>query len=154
VVERGDKMFVQTFTKENFFDMDPMHDCDISHFSFEDKTLVITHDNLDEGIVDPNGEPIYKHKKLVIRYEFESYCDVSWRGKKKYGVVDFYKDPDEFYKTFKNHVFTSYKYSIDCFNELSLYIDLYKLKNGKFLRSKFYEFKILLDAKKITYTWE
>ena len=122
-------MFVQTFTKDNFFDMDPMHDCDISQFSIEDK-------------------------KLVIRYEFESYCDVSWRGKKKYSVVDFYKDPDEFYKTFKNHVFTSYKYSIDCFNELSLYIDLYKLKNGKFLRSKFYEFKIELDAKKITYTWE
>ena len=147
-------MLVQTFTKENFFDMDPMHDCDISHFSIEDKTLVITYDNLDEGIVYPNGEPIYKHKKLVARYEFESYCDVYWHGKKKYDVIPFYEHPDEFYKTFKNHTFESYKYSIDCFNEVSLYIVLHKLKNDKVLRSKFYGFTILLDAKKITYTWE
>ncbi len=147
-------MLVQTFTKENFFDMDAMHDCDISQFSFEDKTLVITYDNLDEGLVDPNGEPIYKHKRVVIRYEFESYCDVVWRGKKKYGVVDFFENPEDFHKKFKNHTFRSYKYSIDCFNELSLYIVLYKLKKDKVQSSKFFELKIMLDAKKITYTWE
>ena len=147
-------MLVQTFTKENFFDMDPMHDCYVSQFSFEDKTLIITYDKLDEGIVDPNGEPLYKYKKLVIRYEFESYCDVEWHSEKKYDVIDFYKKPEEFHKKFKNYVFCNYTFSVNNFYELFLNLTAYKLKKDKETCSKFFGIEIMLDAKKITYTWE
>lgn len=147
-------MLVQNFTRENFFDMDPMHDCYVSQFSFEDKTLIITYDKLDEGIVDPNGEPLYKYKKLVIRYEFKSYCDVSWRGTKKYDVIPFYKHPEEFHNKFKNYVFMNYKFSLDCFDELSLHLTAFKLKKGKELCSRWFGITIMCDVKKITYTWE
>jgi hypothetical protein len=144
---------VQVFTKDNIFEMDAMHDCYISDISLKEKTLIITYDNLSEGLVDVNGDPIYKNKKLIIRYEFNSCCDVTWRNKRKWDAIDFYKNPDDFYKKFKNYVFLSYKYSVDCFNELSLALTAYKLKNGEETGANIWV-DIHTDIKTVTYTWE
>lgn len=144
---------VQTFTKETFREMDAMHDCYITDFSIEGKTFVVTYDNLDEGPHDSDGEPIYKHKKLVIRYDV-SCCDVIWRSKKKWDFIDFHSNPEAFHKMFDGFTFFNNKYSIDCFGEIMLNLTAYKLKKGKNVCSKLYNIDILLDPKTITYTWE
>ena len=78
-------MSKQTYSKENFAEMEPMHDSSASKIQVLDNTLIITYDDLDKGAQNADGSPYYKHKRLVVKYEFDSFCEVKlYYGKNKY----------------------------------------------------------------------
>lgn len=47
---------------KNNCDMDAMHDSYANGIKIEDKCLVVIYDNLDKGVLGPDGNPYYKKK--------------------------------------------------------------------------------------------
>ncbi|MBQ7378649.1 MAG: hypothetical protein IJW70_03080 [Clostridia bacterium] len=133
-------MTTKIFTKENFAEMDSMHDSVATHITIENRTLVITYDNLDQNA-------IYISKKLTIEYEIDSYCDVRFFKNNKYKFIDLLEEKDKFCKLTKNCTFMSYKYAVDCFREITLEFTI----QGK---NKYWCLEISMDPTKITYHWE
>lgn len=136
-------------------EMDPMHDSCATQISLENKTLIVVYDHLDEGVLGTDGSPYYKNKRLVIKYEFDSFCDAKlFYGKGKYRVVDLSEGMILFDKLTNNCVFISYKYSVDSFEEITLYFDIRKVRNRKYPNNKYWGLEISMDAPQITYSWE
>ena len=65
-------MIGQIYSKDNFAEMDSMHDSIATNISIKNKTLIITYDNLNEGVIGRDGLPYYKSKKLTIEYVIDS----------------------------------------------------------------------------------
>ena len=140
---------------KNNLDMDAMHDSYANEIKIEDKCLVVIYDNLDKGVLGPDGNPYYKNKRLTIRYEFDSYCDAKVYYKEdKFLWIDMIKDINKFNKVTKECLFMSYKYSISSFDELLLDYSLKKIINGKYYKYKYWGLVIELDATNVTYIWE
>ena len=140
-------MNLQIYEKDKFVEMDSMHDSIATNISIEDKTLLITYDNLNEGVMGQDGLPYYKNKKLIIEYVIDSYCEGKFFGKNKFKYVDLLEEINTFYKLIKGCSFMSYKYAIDSFGEIILFFDI----RGK---NKYWCFEISMDAEKIIYHWE
>lgn len=141
-------MTIQKFSRENYMEMDSMHDFFASQILVEDKKLIIVYDNLDKDIFNKDGTPYYQHKKLTIEYLIDSYCDAQlYYNRSKSVCLDLLDEKERFDKALRNCTFLSYKYAVDSFRELILYFTVC----GK---SKYYHFEILLDPESVTYTWE
>lgn len=148
-------MDIKQYLIKNNSDMDPMHDSYATEIRIEDKYLIVIYEDLDKGVLDPEGNPYYKNKKLVIKYEFDSFCDAKvFYGKGKYLQLDLIDDIEKFYKVTSRCLFMSYKYSIDSFNELTLVFSLRKIVDGKYYKYKYWGIEINLDATNVTYIWE
>lgn len=140
---------------KNNLDMDPMHDSYATEIRIEKNCLIVVYDNLDEGVLDPDGKPYYQNKRLTIRYEFDSYCDAKVYYKdNKVLWIDMIGDMSKFKKVTKECLFMSYKYSVSSFNELLLDYSLRKIINGKYYKYKYWGLEIQLDATNVTYIWE
>ena len=59
-------MDIKQYLIKNNSDMDPMHDSYATEIRIEDKYLIVIYEDLDKGVLDPEGNPYYKNKKLVI----------------------------------------------------------------------------------------
>ena len=108
-------MNLQIYEKDKFVEMDSMHDSLATNISIEDKTLIITYDNLNEGVMGQDGLPYYQNKRLTIEYVIDSYCDAKFFRNNKYNYVDLLEDKNKFYKLTNGCSFMSYKYAIDSF---------------------------------------
>ena len=140
-------MNLQIYEKDKFVEMDSMHDSIATNISIKDKTLLITYDNLNEGVIGRDGLPYYKNKKLTIEYVIESYCDVKFFRRNKYKYVDLLEENNKFYKLINGCSFMSYKYAIDSFGEIILFFNIRE-------KNKYWCFEISMDAEKIIYHWE
>lgn len=140
-------MNLQIYSKNRFAEMDSMHDSIATNISIKDKTLIITYDNLNEGVMGQDGLPYYKSKKLTIEYVIDSYCDAKFFKNNQYRYIDLLEENNKFYKLTNGCSFMSDKYAIDSFGEIILFFDI----RGK---NKYWCFEISLDADKITYHWE
>ena len=147
-------MNTQMYSKDNFMEMDPMHDSNASKIQVINNTLIITYDDLDKGVQNADGSSYYKYKRLVVKYEFDSFCDGKlYYGKNKYKIIDLPKQLDAFNKLTNGCTFMSYKYSVDCFNEITLNFYIRKMRKDRFLRNKYWGAEISLDATRVTYDW-
>ena len=147
-------MNTQMYSKDNFMEMDPMHDSNASKIQVINNTLIITYDDLDKGVQNADGSSYYKYKRLVVKYEFDSFCDGKlYYGKNKYKIIDLPKQLDAFNKLTNGCTFMSYKYSVDCFNEITLNFHIRKMRKDRFLRNKYWGAEISLDATRVTYDW-
>ena len=143
----------QIYSKENFAEMEPMHDSSASKIQVLDNTLIITYDDLDKGAQNADGSPYYKHKRLVVKYEFDSFCEVKlYYGKNKYKIIDLPQQIGIFNDLTGGCVFTSYKYSVNCFKEITLNFNIRKTTK-RFSRNKYWAAEISLDATSVTYDW-
>ena len=141
-------MKIQTYTRENFMEMESMHDFFASQILIDSKRLIIIYDNIDKYIFNKDGTPYYPFKKLTVEYVIDSYCDVQLYYKNsKTTYLDLLDEKDKFDKALRNSTFLSYKYAVDSFRELMLNFTVC----GK---SKCHCFEILLDPVSITYIWE
>ena len=135
--------------------MDSMHDSYATDIKIENNCLIIVYDKLNEGVLDPDGNPYYKNKRLTIRYEFNSFCNVNiYCNKNKVLWLDIIDNFSKFNKIINNCLLMSHKYSIDSFNELTLDFSINKIVNGKYLKYKYWGLEIKLDATNVTYIWE
>ena len=147
-------MNTQIYSKDNFMEMDPMHDSNASKIQLENNILIITYDDLDKGVKNADGSPYYKYKRLVVKYEFDSFCDGKlYYGKNNYKIIDLQEQLDAFNKLTNGCIFMSYKYSVDCFNEITLSFDIRKPRKDRCLHNKYWEVEISLDATRVTYDW-
>ena len=155
-------MNTQIYNKDNFMEMDPMHDSNASKIEVINSALIITYDGLDQGVQNADGSPYYKYKRLVVKYEFDSFCDAKlYYGKNNYKIIDLPEHSDTFNKLTNGYIFMSYKYSVDCFKEITLNFDIRKMRNfdirkmrkDRFLRNKYWGAEISLDATRVTYDW-
>ena len=117
-------MNLQIYEKDKFFEMDSMHDSIATNISIKDKTLIITYDNLNEGVMGRDGLPYYKNKRLTIEYVIDSYCDAKFFRKNKYKYVDLLEEKNKFYKLTNSCSFMSSKYAIDSFGEIILFFNI------------------------------
>lgn len=148
-------MNTQKYSKNEYMEMDSMHDALATQILLQDQTLTVVYDNLDEGVLGADGLPYYKYKRLVINYDFDSFCDAKcFRSKDRYEIVDLAGHKRHFDRLTNHCVFGAYKYSVDSFGEITLYFDIKKLRNGKCSRNKYWSVEISMDAKEITYHWE
>ncbi len=140
-------MTIQTYTKDEFFEMDPMHDSIASQILLEDKSLVVIYNNLDEDVFGVDGTPLYKYKNVKIQYDFKSFCDVELYDKKrKYKLLNMLNEKSTFDKLTNKCTFVSYKYSVDSFGQMALYFSMNEISRPDVV---FY-----LDAETVTYYWE
>ena len=124
---------------KNNLDMDAMHDSYATEIKIENKCLVVVYDNLDQGVLGPDGNPYYKNKRLTIRYEFESYCDAKFYYKnEKFLWIDMMEEMNKFNKLAKDCLFMSYKYSVSSFDELLLDFSISKIISGKYCKYKYW----------------
>ena len=123
--------------------MDPMHDAVATKFSFKDNTLIVEYNNLDQGMAWRNTLTS-ENKKVTIEYEFDSFCEAKFFKKNKVKFVDLPDETDIFYKLTNNIKCTSLKYSVDSFNTLTLFFNIYE-------KHKYWNFEITMDATKSTY---
>jgi len=148
-------MKIEKFDKDNFMQMDSMHDSCVSDIKLEDKCLIVVYEKLDESLLSANGTPYYKDKKVTIAYEFQSLCDATvYYGENKFLFLDMLVNMKKFMKIIKGCQLMSYKYSVDSFGELTLNYALSKMKNGKYQKYKYWGIEINLDVINVTYTWE
>ena len=137
----------QIYSKDKFAEMDPMHDSIATNISIKNRTLIITYDNLNEGVMSQDGLPYYKNKRLTIEYVIDSYCDAKFFRKNKYKCVDLLEADNKFHKLTNGCSFISYKYAIDSFGEIILFFNIRE-------KNKYYCFEISMDSEKIIYHWE
>ncbi len=150
----GEIMNTQMYSKENFLEMDPMHDSYASKIHVLNNTLIITYDELDKCVQNADGSPCYKYKRLVIKYEFDSFCDAKlYYGKNKYKIIDLQEQIGIFNKLMDGCVFMSYKYAVDCCKEITLDFNIRKRRKDRFLHNKYWGVEISLDATMVTYDW-
>lgn len=148
-------MKIEKFDKDNFMQMDSMHDSYATEIKVEDKCLIVVYEKLNESLLSSNGTPYYKDKKVTIVYEFESFCDATvYYGENKYLFIDVLGDMKKFIKIIKGCLLRSNKYAADSFGELTLNYALSKMKNGKYQKYKYWGIEINLDVINVTYTWE
>ena len=140
-------MDLQIYAKDKLVEMDSMHDSIATNILIKDKTLIITYDNLNEGVMGQDGLPYYKNKRLTIEYVIDSYCDAKFFRKNKYNYIDLLEDKNKFYKLTNGCSVMSYKYAIDSFGEIILFFDIRE-------RNKYFCFEISMDAEKVIYHWE
>ena len=144
-------MNVQQYQVKNNMSMDSMHDSYADEIRIENNSLIIVYDKLDEGVLGPDGMPYYKSKRLTIKYEFQTHCDAKfYYSKNKYLWIDMFDDANKFNKIIKDCRISSYKYSIDSFDEIRLDFDVSNSKK----KTKYWGLEISLDATDITYIWE
>lgn len=147
-------MNTQIYSKDNFMEMDPMHDSNASKIEVLNNTLIITYDDLDKGVQNTDGSPYYKHKRLVVKYEFDSFCDAKlYYGKNKYKILDLQEQIGIFNNLTDGCVFMSCKYSVDCFKEITLSLIIRKTRKDRFLHNKYWGVEISLDATRVAYAW-
>ena len=147
-------MNTQIHSKDNFMEMDPMHDSYASKIQLENNILIITYDDLDQGVQNADGTPYYKYKCLVIKYEFDSFCEAKlYYGKNKYKIIDLQERIGIFNILTDGCIFMSYKYSVDCFEEITLDFNIRKMQKDKCLHNKYWGVEISLDATRVTYDW-
>ena len=147
-------MNTQIYSKENFAKMDSMHDSVASKIQLVENTLIITYDNLDNGVQNPDGLPCYKYKRLVVKYEFDSFCAVKlYYGKNKYKMIALPEQVSVFSNLTNGCMFASQKYSVDCFKEITLNFNIRKMRKDRFLHNKYWGIEIGLDATRVTYDW-
>ena len=139
----------QTFSKEDLLSMDPMHDVKVKDIKIDGNTLVIRYENLREAIFTQDGTPYYDFGTLTIKYCFESFCSAIALGKRRYISLDL----SEFLNKNKRYTYLSYKISVDNWNELTLEMNINKMKHGKYLRTKWHSIYISLDPIKVIYEW-
>ncbi len=139
----------QIFNKEDLLSMDPMHDVKVKEIKIEGNTLIVSYENLRKDFFRQDGTPYYAFDKLTIQYYFESYCSALVLGKRKY----IYLDLSDFLKKYKRYSYLSFRISVDDWNELTLEMDINKIKHGKHLRTKWHTLYISLDAIKVIYEW-
>lgn len=140
-------MNIQTYTKDNFFEMDPMHDCTASQILMEDNSLVVIYNDLDEDVFDVDGAPLYNYKTVKIQYNFKSFCDVELYDKKrKCKLLNMLNEKSAFDKLTDKCRFVSYKYSVDSFGQMGLYFSMNDICRPDVV---FY-----LDTETVTYYWE
>ena len=53
-------MNTQIYTRESFVEMDPMHDSYASKIQLKNNALIITYDDLDNGVQNADGSPYYQ----------------------------------------------------------------------------------------------
>ena len=133
------------YSKDNFMEMDSMHDAVATKISIKDKTLTVEYDNLDKKGIIWRNSPASENKKITVEYEFASYCEAKFFQKSKWKFIDLSDEADKFYKLTNNVKFTSYKYSLDSFGQITLFFCIYE-------KHKYQNFEIGMDATKITYT--
>jgi hypothetical protein len=147
-------MNTQMYSKDNFMEMDPMHDSNASKIQVINNTLIITYDDLDKGVQNADGSPYYKYKRLVVKYEFDSFCDAKlYYGKNKYKIIDLPEQLDAFNKLTNGCTFMTYKYSVDCFKEITLNFFIRKMRKDRCLHNTYWGVEISLDATRVTYDW-
>ena len=143
-------MKIQTYTRENFMEMESMHDFFASRILLEGKKLIIIYDNLDKDPLGIEGVSYYQHKKLTIEYMFDSYCDAelycNYRNKKSV-YLNLQEEKGKFDKALCNCTMLCHKFAVDSFGELMLQF-------GACGKSKYFSFEILLDPESVTYIWE
>ena len=61
-------MKFEQYQVKNNMNMDSMHDSYANNVKIENNCLFIVYDKLDEGVLDTDGKPYYKNKKLTIKY--------------------------------------------------------------------------------------
>ena len=140
-------MRAQVYTKENFADMDPMHDSFATRIRFEHKTLVVTYDDLDQGVIGCDGLPYYKSKRLTVVYSVGSYCEAELIRDNKRKWFNLLAQKEKFHKITERNTFLSYKYAIDSFREVTLFFSIPS-------KSKYRNLEIQMDPETITYYWE
>ena len=145
-------MNTQIYSKDNFMEMDPMHDAYASKIQLENNILIITYNDID--ILNTDGSPYYKYKRLIVKYEFDSFCNAKlYYGKNKYKIINLHEQIDRFYILTNGCIFTSYKYSVDSFEEIALDFFIEKRRKDRWIRNKYQRVEISLDATKVTYNW-
>ncbi len=145
-------MNTQIYSKGNFMEMDPMHDADASKIQLENNILIITYNDID--ILNTDGSPYYKYKRLIVKYEFDSFCNAKlYYGKNKYKIINLHEQIGRFNILTNGCIFASYKYSVDCFEEITLDFFIEKRRKDRCLRNKYQRVEISLDATKVTYNW-
>ena len=137
-------MDLQIYEKDKFVEMDSMHDSIATNISIKDKTLLITYDNLNEGVIGRDGLPYYKNQKLTIEYVIDSYCDVKFFRRNKYKYVDLLEENKKFYELINGCSFMSYKYAIDSFGEIILFFNIREKTNIGALRSVWMQKKLYI----------
>lgn len=148
-------MKIDVYQVNNSMSMDPMHDSYADEIRIENNSLIIVYDKLDEGVLEPDGMPYYKSKRLTIKYEFQTHCDARfYYSKNKYLWIDMLDDANKFNKITKDCIFMSYKYSVDSFNEIILDFEIHKGSRNQYKKYKYWGLEISLDATDITYIWE
>ena len=126
---------------ELFEKANPMHDCYFTA-SFDNNTLVLTFDNLDRYYDSPPDMPWFEgHKKLIVKYHGVDLLDLTLFFKKRE------KDFCNTVSPLSDKVLRMYKYSVDCFDEMTLDFDTNS--NKKSGRGT-----LVFSAKEIEYIWE
>ena len=147
-------MNTQIYNKDNFMEMDPMHDSNASKIEVINSALIITYHGLDQGVQNADGSTYYKYKRLIVKYEFDSFCDAKlYYGKNNYKIIDLPEHPDTFNKLTNGCIFMSNMYSVNCFKEITLNFFIRKMRKDRFLHNKYWGVEISLDATRITYDW-
>ncbi len=131
----------EVFYKENYSKMEAMHDSIIKEIKLEKNVLIISYENLNEFA------KIYEYDNLIIKYYYESFCDVRVFSKGKYKDLEICK----FLIQYKNFIFESFKLLVDNFYEIMLEISARKIKNDKV--KKWLDINITLDPTKVVYEW-
>jgi hypothetical protein len=145
-------MDAQIYLQEDFIKMCSMHDFYASRIQVENNALIISYDDLDVQNFDIT--PNCKYKSLTVKYEFDSFCSARlFYGKNKYKTVDLTEQFGIFSNYTDGCIFMSYKYSVDCCKEVTLYFSVNKMKKGRCVCNKYWRLEIDFDALNIVYDW-
>ena len=127
--------------RELFSKAHPMHDCSFVA-EFEQNTLILTFNNLEKYFDTPPVKYWFdEYHKLTIKYHNTEFVNLSL----KYG-----KKEKDFYDTVEHlngKELIMYKYSVDCFNQMTL--DFYVM-----IKKKLWGGKMEIAPDKIEYIWE
>lgn len=143
-------MKIEKYTLENMMKMDSMHDCIVKEIKIEEDFLIIKYENLVNHIKNSDGNSCYRYDTLVVKYKCESELEIVLvSNEQKKRDVNF----SELNRYLINYEIQSYKYSLDSFNELTLYFDL--LNTTKKIKKKdFYLLEVTFYTNDIIYIWE
>lgn len=148
-------MKIEKFTIENVMQMDSMHDAFVSIMEIDNNCLKVVYEDLDKQLLNPDKTLVYNNKRLEITYDIISFCDakISY-GKNKCKYINILEEKDIFNEYIKSNKLTSYQYSLDSFNQLTLSFDLHNFKKNKMFNNKCWQLEIKMNFKSITFNWE
>jgi len=119
----------------------PMHDCYFVAY-FDNNTLVLTFDNLDRYYDSPPDTPWFDcHKKLTVKYHGIDFLNLTLFSRKREKVFCNTVAP------LSDKALRMYKYSVDCFDDVTLDFDAdTKKKSGRGT--------LVFSPNEIEYIWE
>ena len=129
--------------------MDSLHDSISYRITISENEVNVFFDDLDKGVLGKGEKPLYKFKSLAIKYKFEDFTNVIESGNYRYR----YLEAEEFTRKFDGYSFRSHKFSVDSWGYLTLFFEVYKNRQNKYLR-KHKNIEIELMPIEVIYHWE